>query len=229
MIYILHGDDVSVSRKRATELLEEVSVTISLDGKSLSKKLLEDELVSQSLFLDTKGILVENFFLKNKQKKEISEYLNEANPQEVIVFWEGDTVRKNAIPSIKNIRIEEYKLPQNYFNFLDNLRPHNARQSHILYESLLTSYSAEQILYSLIKRIRSLLIVQSHEENLFKETKGYAPWQLKKMQSQAMAWKGENLNNFYKSLFQTEVKMKSGGLPTKLSLHLDILILSQLT
>lgn len=228
MIYILHGDDIAVSRKKATMLFENIATTICLDGKLLQKDQITQTILAQGLFSESRGILIENFLLKNKNKKEIVTFLNENKPDMLIVFWESESVRKNVSDSLKNAKIEEFKLPKNYFAFLDGLYPKNAKKLHLLYQNLLQSYTPEQIFYSLIKRARILIILKENQGGFFKETSSLAPWQLQRLKSQASYWQKEELQHFFEKLFQTEVKMKSGGLFMSLSADLDTLLFSDL-
>lgn len=229
MIYILHGDDAVSSRKRATELFKNVSTTVSLDGKNLKEEEIAQSLVTQSLFGESYGVLIDNFLLKNKQKKDIEKLLNSREWDTLVVFWESDKIRKNLTFAFKQAKVEEFKLPQNYFAFLDNLVPRSGRKQFTLYQSLLATYAAEQIFYALVKRVRALKIIKEGKESELKETAGFAPWQLSRLKSQAALWQDDKLDTFYKKLFQIEVNLKSGGLSMPLTKHLDILILSQLT
>ena len=56
----------------------------------------------------------------------------------------------------------------------------------------------------------------------------FAPWQLGKLKQQARMWTEGELLSFYKKIFEIEVKMKSGGLPTSLEKYLDIVIRTEL-
>ena len=70
MFYLIHGDDGVNSRLKATQLLSKSKIT-GVDGKNLSVKIFEELTKSSSLFAEPNSLLVDNFFLKNKLKKEI--------------------------------------------------------------------------------------------------------------------------------------------------------------
>ena len=225
MIYLLHGDDVSASRKFSSDLTEGFHITI-LDGKSLSVKDLEEKMVSTSLFDEKKAVLVENLLSKNAKKKDFVAYLNNNTNQIPVILWEDKKLPKTSYSGLKNGTIRDFMLPQNYFQFLDSYAPGNGKRLFAMYHDLLKTTSEELIFYSLLKRIR-LLVVLSNGSTV-SDLSRMAPWQVGKLQNQLRLWKKDTLFFVYKKLQETEVKMKSGKLPVGLSKHLDILILTQL-
>lgn len=226
MIYLLHGDDTSLSRKRLNEICEGFELT-HIDGVKLDVPTIEINLTSNSLFQTKKAIVVENLFSKNKNKKKLIEYVNNFKVNDLLIFWENKKVIRTSFQSLKNAKVEEFSLPQVYFEFLDSFTPQKIQNVYQLYHLLLLSTEATQVFYSLVKRLRALLIIQSGGRSL--EIERLSPWQLSKLQNQARMWPKEKLVNFYKKLQDAEIKLKSGGLPVSLSKHLDILILSDLT
>ncbi len=226
MFYLIHGDDGVNSRLKATQLLSKSKIT-GVDGKNLSVKIFEELTKSSSLFAEPNSLLVENFFLKNKLKKEIVEYLNASSITKNIVFWEDGVVRKTTFANFKEVRVLEYSLPKNYFAFLDSLAPQNAKRSRQLFQELLASYAPEQLFYSLIKRIRQLIVLKEGNAHKVKETAKMASWQLDRLQGQAAKWPTGALQKFYASLHAIEIKLKSGALPMELSKQLDVLLLGK--
>lgn len=226
MFYLLHGDDTAYSRKKITELIG-VLKTSHLDGAKLDTATLEVSLASESLFSEKEALMIEYFFSKNKKKKEIIDFLNKYSFQKTIIFWENKKIIKTSFQKLKNLEVLEFSLPQVYFDFLDNFTPQKVSNVYQMYHLLLLTTEPTQIFYSLIKRLRALLIIQSGGRSL--EIERLSPWQLSKLRNQVRFWPKEKLVNFYKKLQDTEIKLKSGGLPLGLSKHLDILILSDLT
>lgn len=226
MRYLIHGDDNALSRNFLTSLTEGYSVTI-LDGKSLTIKILEENLFSTSLFDEKKAVVVENFLSKNAKKKEIVSFLNAQTDTVLFILWEEKKLLKTSFSNIKNATVKEFFLPSSYFQFLDSFSQKNGKRLFLMYQDLLKTTSAEQIFYSLIKRLRLLMMLGSQDEST--ELSKMAPWQKSKLQQQVRMWDVEKLKKFYFELQKTEVKLKTGKLPTGLSKHLDTLILSQLT
>ncbi len=226
MIYLLHGDDITSSRKYYSGLVEGLTQTI-FDGKSLSLSDLEEKLVSNSLFEEKKAVVVENLLTKNAKKKDFVKFLSENPTQILLILWEDKKVQNTVFTPLKEATIKEFSLPQNYFQFLDSYAPGNGKQVFKIYHDLLITMNEELVFYSLLKRIRLLVVLS--EGSTISEISKMAPWQVGKLNNQLRLWKKEALITFYKTLQETEIKMKSGGLPVKLSKHLDILILTLLT
>lgn len=226
MIYLLHGDDTASSRNFLTGLTEGFKTTI-LDGKSLGISELEEKMLSTSLFFDKKAVVVENLLSKNPKKKDFISFLNLQRDGVLLILWEDKKVIKNAFSDLKNVTVKEFSLPQVYFEFLDSFAPHQVAKLYQMYHLLLLTTDATQIFYSLLKRLRALLILQSNSSSM--ETDKMSPWQLGKLRNQVRLWPKEKLVSFYSKLQDTEIKLKSGGLPIGLSKHLDILILSELS
>lgn len=225
MLYVLHGDDISASRKFYSDLTEGFQVTV-LDGKTLSVKDLEEKMASTSLFEEKKAVVVENLLSKNAKKKDFVSFFNASNSQTLLILWEDKKLSKTSYGSLKKGTVKDFLLPQNYFQFLDSYAPGNGKRLFVMYHELLKTTSEELIFYSLLKRIR-LLVVLSNGSTVSDLSK-MAPWQVGKLQNQLRLWKKDTLFFFYKKLQETEIKMKSGKLPVGLSKHLDILILTQL-
>lgn len=227
MIYLLHGDDITASRNLLTTLTGGYVNTI-LDGKTLTLSQLEESLVSSSLFEDKKAVVVENFFSKNKKKKEIIELLNRHKTTFLVIFWEDKKILKTAIKDVKDIIVREFLLPQNYFLFLDLFAPGNKKREYTLYKELEKAMGQEIVFYSLLKRLRQLLIVKSGGYENIAEFQKMSPWQLDKLKKQLRLWKQEALFMTYAKLQDMEIKMKTGKLATGLSKQLEIIILSDL-
>ena len=224
MIYILHGDDTAASRNFMTEVTSEFPVTI-LEGKSLVFSQLEENVVSKGFFEEKKAIVIENLLSQNK-KKELTKFLNEIKSDVLIVLWEGKKLTKTATNAIKKAEIREFSYPSYYFQFLDSIASGSGKRIFSLYHELLKTTSEELVFYSLLKRIRLLVVIASG--GTIAELSKMAPWQQSKLNQQLRQWKKDELNTFYRELQETEIKMKTGKLPVGLSKHLDILILSHL-
>lgn len=226
MKYLLHGDDTTASRNYLSELSQGL-LTVTLDGKTISKKTLEENLVSTSLFGDKRIVVIENLLSKNPKKKELAGFLAVTKTTEMIVLLEDKKLAKTSLSLVKDATAKEFSLPAFYFQFLDSLAPKQGKRVFSLYQSLLSSYAPEQLLFSLIKRVRQLVFLSAGTAS--QELSAMSSWQLSKLQEQLRAWDKNMLKKFYEELKNTEIKLKTGNLPTSLSKYLDILILSKLT
>lgn len=225
MKYLLHGDDIVASRKFLTDTLEGYQVTF-LEGKSLSVKDLELHLASVGFFEDKKAIAIEHLLSKNPKKKDIIQFLLQSKSDMLIILWEDKKIPAATLTTLKDFVVKDSFLPSFYFQFLDSVTPKNGKKLFVLYQNLLNVISPEQIFFSLLKRVRLLLVMSSNGAS--KDLEKMSPWQKQKLTQQLRMWNAELLQKFYYELTETEVKLKSGKLPLGLSKHLDTLILTQL-
>lgn len=225
MITLIHGDD---SEKIETSLISIISKTkpIRIDGAKVKLKGLEEQILGGSLFGEESIFIIEGIF-KNKNKKELLNLIKENSDNFFGVFVERGKVNKRDLLNIKFDSIVEHLLPQYYFKFLDDFYPKNGKILANLYNELLKTMTAEQIYYSLVKRIRGLIAVKLGMTN-HSEIARFAPWQLGKLKQQAQMWTEEELVIFYKKLFEIEVKMKTSALPVTVEKYLDMMIRTEL-
>ncbi len=226
MLYLLHGDDTAASRKYLIELAEGKNVT-TLDGKSLKIADFEEATVSGSLFAGEKAVIVEGLLSKNARKKEFITFLNENEPKTLVILWEDKKLPKPTYSNLKKANVRDFFLPSYYFQFLDNFSPNNKKNTFDLYQKLLKNYAPEQLFFSLLKRVRVLVIISSGSTTA--EISKMSPWQMNNLQKQLRTWNRQNLVSIYEKLKKTEIRLKTGKLPLGLAKHLDILILSELT
>lgn len=224
MITLVYGDDLEAVEFKTVELLKNKEFE-RVDGSKIKFKDIEEKLLGKSLFGGEKTFLIENL-LKNKAKKEIFKLIEENEGLDLILI-ERSKLNKRDLAIFKFGKVSDHILPQYYFKFLDDFRPGNSLELAKLYQNLLKSMSAEQVFYSLIKRVRALIAVKTNNLN-HSEVSRFAPWQMGKLKSQASFWTQKELFNFYKVLFEIELKMKSSQLPLSLEKYIDIAILSEL-
>lgn len=227
MFYILHGDDISASRNYLTQLVGN-KTPIILDGKSVHFSAIEESLVSSDLFGGEKIIILEFLLSKNKKKREITLKLAEMNPQVDIVFFEETKLSPTLLGLLKRAEVKAFLLPQFYFQLLDSFAPGNSQYIFGLYHQVLHTTAPELVFYSLMKRVRQLVILQMGDLKNSKDLAVLQGWQVEKLRKQLARWSQNGLIEMYKALQNTEIKLKSGGLPVGLSKELDILILTHL-
>lgn len=225
MISLVYGDDLEKIEDHLVKIASKKKLE-RVEGSKIKTKELEEKLVSESLFGEEASYLIENFF-RNKNKKDLLKVIQENGENLSLVFVERTKLNKRDLAFLKFDHISEYFLPQYYFKFLDDFYPNNGKNTSKLYADLLKTMTAEQIFYSLVKRMRALIAVK-YNLTTHSEIARFAPWQLGKLNSQARMWEEKALVDFYKKLYEVEVKMKSGGLFVSLEKSLDILIRTEL-
>lgn len=224
MLYILHGEDTVSSRKKMSELLAGKLNVSRLDGKKASVGEIEMATISDNMFADGQTVVIEQFS-KIKSNEKLTEILSQAQKDENldIVLWdEADLSAK--IRSFKSAKIFLFTFPKVYFKFMDNLLPNSSPLTLKTLREVLQTYEAEQILYSIIKRLRQLLILKSDNYHEFSEFSKMQDWQLSKLRQQASKWSEAELKNAFIEYTLLDEKIKTGGLTMDLASHLDILI-----
>ena len=127
-----------------------------------------------------------------------------------------------------------FKLPQNIFLFLDNLRP----SSHLpggnsllkLFHQVLDSGIKEELVLFMIQRQFRLLLALCHPEasndiGTIDEVSRLAPWQKSKLERQAQLFNTTDLKKIYKKLYEIEIAQKTGSSSLSLTQNIDILLL----
>ncbi len=224
---IIHGDNIAESRKKLDAVLAQKENIKRLDGKSATVDSLTLLFDSTELFSVQKVVVIENCKAMHKKTVETLFSLSQ-NPDVEIVLWQNSTLDARFIKKFEDAQVFAFPLPKYYFSFLDNLAPRKATYVYATYKKLLDSFVPEQILFSMIKRVRHLLMMQTGQGNTFEEIAKMGSWQVQKLQSQARLWDSKQLKNFYQQLYALETNMKTSKLSTTLDKHIDILILSEL-
>ncbi len=246
MLHILTGEDAVSSRKKLSELLLGCLNVVRLDGKKATIAEIDTAFVSNSMFSEKKTIVIEGFTkIKSERFIEILKQFQDDSNTDVIL-WDEASLPAKIRNSLKSAESFSFEFPKVYFQFMDSLspsgqealslRPETLRvvdraggpKSLELLREVLKTYEAEQILYSIIKRLRQLMVLKSENYFEFSEFAKMQDWQLGKLKSQANKWSEAQLKTAFIEYAALDERIKTGGLTMDLSSHLDILLLSDL-
>lgn len=226
MIYVIAGEDTVSSRKKLTELLSEKQNIIRLDGKKTTFAELDEALLGDNLFSDSKTIVVENFSKLKPETKvwELIEKFEKDKNTDVILWDEADLAKKKFT---NNVKFFNFSFPKFYYGFLDSFEPGSRKPFELLAEVLKT-FEPEQVLYGLVRRVRQLVIIKSNNYSSFSEFKRMQSWQISKLKKQANLWSEDQLKKAFLELAELDEKIKTSNLSMPLAHHLDIILLSDL-
>lgn len=226
MIYIIHGDDITTSKNRVYALTLGKKNLSTFNAEKVSISEIIGSFASTDLFIDEKCIVIEKVLkLKKADLEKLLEILNSLEKSTDVVLWHNTELSKIFLSKFKNTVNESFLLPKLFFTFFDELTPKNLiKELEIL--SRMEGVEAEQLFYTLVKRIRHLMMVKAGGN--YEEIVKMSPWQSQKIERQARLWDNSQLLHTYKNLFSLEVKFKSSGLFLPLSKHLDILLIQEL-
>lgn len=228
MLYLIHGDNQVASRQQLTKLLEQAKqigqLVSSLAADKLERSTLEAALLSNSLFGESKTIVIEGIFSlpKSKKKDEFIDLITAADID--IIVWEKKSLGKldqKKLPS--NCQIFEYKVTQKLWTLLDKLQPgatHQKQLLALLHESI-AHESAEFVFLMLARQVRLLIQVKEHAPEL-----KLAPFMLSKLQKQAQNFTLAQLLNLHQQLYLIDQHQKQSTSLLNLEAQLDLLVIS---
>jgi len=227
MITIAYGDDISGSRNYYISERQKSKNPVILDGSMLTVSDLMQSLEGGSLFNEENEVFIENFFSSKKSNpnfKEIIAYIDSQDANANIFFWENSELTKSELATFKKSVAKLFKIPQNMFGFLDNIKPGNTESIKQFHE-LLIETAEELIFFMIVRQFRLLLAVSDPEAiNSIDELKRLASWQTGKLKNQAKLFGSGKLINIYRRLYEIDSAYKSGKLPTTLTQAIDFLL-----
>ena len=223
MITVIHGDDTIASRNFFLLEKQKYKNSILQDSKNLELSDLLQILESKNLFFEEKSIFIENFF-SSKQLLSSKETIQAMENLKTDIFlYDSSELSKTQLAVFKNPRIKLFKLPQELFIFLDNIRPKNS-QNVVYFHNALKNSTEDMIFYMVIRQFRLLLALLGSGVGNIDEVKRLAPWQRSKLSSQARLFSEESLKSIYKKLFEIDLAYKSGQITT-ITPSIDFLLL----
>lgn len=229
MLSIIHGDDLVLTRNKLSEIVSDFQVVSKFDGKNVTYDDLVADSLSSDLFFAKKAIVVENYFARGgSSNRKISDFLVKIlDTKDIyIILWEDTKIDGRSLRKFSNAKILLFEQPKDYFIFLDSLKVQNDIDLKSIFDRLSQSFSSEMLFYSIIKRIKTLILLKENMTDSSSETKFLAPWQISKLRKQAAFWNLDALEKYLERLFDIEKRMKTGGLALTLSKHIDILLFS---
>lgn len=223
MITLIHGNDTLTSRKYFLDQKDTESLTF--DAESINVVELEQSLAGSGLFGSTKKVFIENLFSRKSAKniESIGKLLTLYKDTEVF-FWADKEVGVKVLASFPKVEKKEFKIPQNIWNFLDNIRPSTSSNVASFHRTL--NEAEPEIIFAMILRQFRLMLglISTSKENI-DEVKRVAPWQKTKLMRQASLFGEEKLKAIYKMLYKIDKTTKTGKTNLTLTQNIDILLL----
>ena len=223
MITLIHGNDTLSSRKFYLDHKDQDSIVF--DAENINLVELEQSLTGSGLFGSTKKIFIENLFSRKSAKnlEPIGKLLSNYKESEVF-FWTDKEVGLKVLTAFPKVEKKEFKIPQNIWNFLDNIRP-SATSNVTSFHKTLNETESEIIFAMILRQFRLMLGLISDSTENIDEVKRIAPWQKTKLTRQASLFGEEKLKNIYKKLYKIDKTTKTGKTNLTLTQNIDILLL----
>lgn len=233
MIIIIHGDDTASSRNYLVSIKQKTLSSLIFDGAKVQVTDLAQALEGSGLFEEHNDIFIEDFFSKRKGKdfQDILDYITSHEKNSNIYFWEGKKLTAKQTGTFKKAQVQEFKLPQALFSFLDSIGGNSEHAIKQFHEALKTS-EPELLFFMITRHFRILLALadssgpEAHRplDETIDEVTRMAPWQRSKMQRQSSLLGVTKLKNLYRKLLDMEMNMKTGGSILTLTQAIDFFL-----
>lgn len=228
MFHIFHGEKL-VESLREIDLLKEklkVGEVIDLDGKKLTPTELIQATESESLFQNTRLVIVRNYLARFKRgdTKELKAQIERIPNDAETVFVESNEISKtilNLFP--KNTDIALFNPDRLIFKLVDSIGVKPTKDVYYLFTECLKLEPPEFIFTMLVRQFRLLLQIKAGEI-----PKGLMSWQVGKLKSQASSFTRDELLKLYRKLLDTDFSSKSGTSVFPLEKTIAQLVLSKI-
>lgn len=226
MLYVIHGDQSERAREKVTQLRQAAgsAEVREVDGKKLDETNLIQALESQSLFGERVFVIIERFLTyANKRTKAFTATLvriQEAAKENDIILYEEKPLDTSLVTKLTGAQVFGFTTPVTMFQFLDSLRPGNAKASLTLLTQTLQSEPAEIIYFLLVRRVRELLQLSGGHMPL-----GMQSWQASRLTSQVRHFTMKQLVDMHEHLLNIDISIKNGSTPFPLAQLLEQFII----
>lgn len=228
MLYLIHGDNTEAARNKLIELkaAAKSKEIRELNGKRMDANATVQALESLSLFGGEVMVVIEGFIgAAKKREKAFAATLTQlvrASENADIVLYEEKEVDKSTLtklgPACQSML---YKTPVIIFQFLDSLRPGNAKASLLLFRQVVMREPAEIVFVLMIRRIRQLMELTDHMI-----PDGLQSWQADRLTSQSRQFTIDKLVVMHKSLLDADIALKTGSSPFTLAQRIEQILIS---
>ena len=228
MITIVHGDDIAASRNYFISLKMEGLDSVTMQGTLITLTDIIQAVEGSGLFSEGKHIFIEELLSKRKAGKELNtiiECLISNEKENEIVLWESKDVTTAQLRHFKNPIIKQFKVTKTIFQFVDSLKPHNAKNMMSLFHKTIEAEDVEYVFFMIVRQVRLLLALSNEGSEQIDEIKRMAPWQKSKLQKQSKLFTIDGLLSFYQKLFGVEYGIKTGNLSLPLVGTIDFLLI----
>jgi DNA polymerase III delta subunit len=226
MVTLIHGANTVASRAELTNRISTFggSEIRRLDGSSIDEAMLIQALESSSLFGGQTVVVIENLFSKLGRKLKLIETLakriSETGDGTEVILWEDKDMGKTLISGLgPKAKVLQFKISPLIFEFLDSIRPDNAKTLLEISEKLFVQDAPELVFAMLVKRLRQLLILCDGGV-----PEGLIGWQAGRLTTQAKHFTLEQLRMMYKKCCDIEYSIKSGTSPFTMAEHINMFL-----
>jgi len=221
-ITLIHGTDVEASQKRFYFILDAIKkrdwdiVTVE---KSLAT--IPEQLTANSLFEKQRLFVINDFDLINKKDLEWLLKNHSRIETNLLIFKDGNVPKPVLQKLGKDIKLEQFNLPQILFVYLDSIYPGNHKKALHMFHALLVNEPVELVMAMMGSHMRDLLWVKVAPETIALQS-----WRKDKLLRQANKFGEEKLKVFIEKMAQIDIQVKTSQ--AKLTESIDLLLTTEL-
>ncbi len=227
MLYVLHGDQPESARKKLTELKAAVKnrEVREIDGKHIDPTSLVVALESSSLFGTDVCVIIEGFISSAKKREKafastLSKILDASSSADIILYEEKEIDKTTLAKLGSAASVFLFKTPVILFQFLDSLRPGNAKTTLAYFSDTVAHEAAEVVFVLIVRRVRQLIQLADHIT-----PDGLQSWQAGRLTAQARHFTIEQLVAMHEELLAIDIAIKTGATPFTLAQLLEQFII----
>ena len=222
-IVIVHGDDFIKIQKRVCYFKKYAKLKgwkinhVNLkEGTSIS-----EQIVKKDLFEKESLNILEN--IKNLKTEDYEWINNNYQNYDLRLFlYQYNILGKNILNKFpKDCKIEEYKVFNLLWVFLDSFFPGNLNNSLKLFNEVIKNEPVEFVFAMLARQIRDIYWVKTDSE-----TTSIPPWRIKKLKNLASKYKEEEIISLINDMSQADIKSKTSK--SDISRSLDLIMIKYL-
>lgn len=226
MTIIIHGENITESRKKLVEIIEQLQETgvlvERLDAKKLDLPTLESKLQKTDLFGHSRAIIIEELHSLPRSKKLTQMVEMIVNSKMQICLWEKRDLTTTMLKKFPNAQLFYYKLANSLFAWLDSLSP--SEQNKVSQLKLFKTAQKEHEEYlcfiMLIRQVRLLLQATNNDAI------AGPSFMVKKLQSQAKQFTLGQLLKLHSQLHALDKKMKTSSNILSVTQEIEQLIIN---
>lgn len=222
---ILHGENILQSRNALNALLElaraEQKRIIRLEAKKLESKNLSEELGADSLFGESRIILIEELHSlpTSARKTQLIKQIGALSSEDAeIILWEKRQLTPTMLKQFSAARNQEFKLTKYLFNWLDTVNGH-FKLNKKMFESAVEQDGEMMAFTMLIRQVRLLIQVKEGQ------VASLAPFMVSKLKKQADTFTLQQLLTFHQRLLNLDLAQKTSTDTLNMKQELELLLI----
>jgi len=203
-ITVIHGENIPQIEIRYKELILEYKKKDFVIDKFNQeiKKTLPEFISGVGLFEDKKLYVIENY--SELTPIELDKTIKQVGQSQDLLFVFNKKIGKTILDKFPSIsRIEEKKLSENIFMFLDTLYPGNSENSILLLHRLVENGNPPEFVLALMARhLKDIYLLKIHELN------GKESWKIAKLSKPARMFSEKQIKQLISDLADVDIKSK---------------------